>query len=206
MKRIVVIGGGTGTYTVLSAIKHIKDIDITAIVTSADSGGSTGVLRDHFGQLPVGDFRQCLVALADEGNGDNILRDLFQYRFSKGGSGLEGHNFGNLLIAVLRDILGSEEEAFRKASKILNVKGRVFPVTYDDIQLVAKYSDGSIGYGEAMIDEPPPTHDGSMKIEQLWVQPKAKINKKAKEALEAAHYIILGPGDLYTSILANIVI
>ncbi|OGC47948.1 hypothetical protein A2713_02365 [candidate division WWE3 bacterium RIFCSPHIGHO2_01_FULL_35_17] len=206
MKRIVVIGGGTGTYTVLSAIKHIKDIDITAIVTSADSGGSTGVLRDEFGQLPVGDFRQCLVALSQDGNGDNILRKLFEYRFSKGGPGLEGHNFGNLLITALTDILASEEEAFRKASKILNIQGRVFPITFDDIQLIAEYENGSIAYGEAMVDEPGASHDGSQRIVSLWVQPKAKIYEKSAEAIEKADYIIIGPGDLYTSLLANIVV
>ncbi len=206
MKRIVVIGGGTGTYTVLSAIKHIENIDITAIVSSADSGGSTGVLRDEFGKLPVGDFRQCLVALSEDGNGNNILRRLFEYRFSKGGPGLEGHNFGNLLITALTEILGSEEEAFRKASRILNIQGRVFPITFDDIQLIAQYENGSVAFGESMIDEPESSHDGTMRISRLWVQPKAKIFDKSKEAISEADYIIMGPGDLYTSLLANIVV
>ena len=206
MKRIVVLGGGTGTYTVLSAIKHFSDVDITAIVSSADSGGSTGVLRDEFGQLPVGDFRQCLVALSQDGNGDNILRRLFEYRFSKGGPGLEGHNFGNLLITALKEILGSEELAFRKASKILNIKGRVFPITFDSIQLVAQYENGTIAFGEEMIDNPDTSHDGKRRISKLWVQPKAKIFEKSKDAIINADYIILGPGDLYTSILANVVV
>ncbi len=206
MKNIVVIGGGTGTYTVLTGIKNITDINITAIVSSADSGGSTGVLRDGFGYLPVGDFRQCLVALAENQNGENILRELFQYRFQKGGTGLEGHNFGNLFITALTDILGSEKEAFRKASNILNVKGRIFPVTFDNVQLIAQYEDGSIGYGEAMIDSPPVQHNGEIKIAKLWVQPKAEIYKKSKEAILGADLIIFGPGDLYTSVLANVVV
>ncbi|PJA40649.1 hypothetical protein CO178_01815, partial [candidate division WWE3 bacterium CG_4_9_14_3_um_filter_34_6] len=206
MKNVVVIGGGTGTYMVLTAIKHIPNINITAIVSSADSGGSTGILRDEFGQLPVGDFRQCLVALAKDTNGDNILRDLFSYRFSRGGSGLEGHNFGNLLITALTDILGSEEDAFRKASKILNVQGRVFPITFDKIQLVAEYENNDIGYGEAMIDDPTKEHDGSLRIKKLWCQPKGKIFNKSKEAILDADYIILGPGDLYTSTIANFVV
>lgn len=208
MKNIVVIGGGTGTYTVLNGIKNISNVNITAIVSSADSGGSTGVLRDEFGYLPVGDFRQCLVALADDSNsgGENILRELFQYRFQKGGKGLEGHNFGNLFLTALTDVLGSEREAFRKASRILNVKGRVFPVTFDNVQLLAQYADGTIHYGESMIDDPPKDHDGTINIEKLWVQPKATIYEKSKQAIKEADLIIMGPGDLYTSVLANIVI
>ena len=207
MKKVVVIGGGTGTYTVLRGIKKIDGIDITAIVTSADSGGSSGVLRDEFGQLPVGDFRQCLVALArDQSDDDNLLRELFQYRFEKGGKGLEGHNFGNLFLTALTEILGSEEKALRQASKILNIQGRVFPITVDKVELIAEYEDGTIGYGEARIDEPPKEHDGSLKITKLWTQPKGVLMGKSKQALEDADYIILGPGDLYSSILANVVV
>lgn len=207
MKKVVVIGGGTGTYTVLRGIKNIKEIDITAIVTSADSGGSSGVLRDEFGQLPVGDFRQCLVALArDESEDDNLLRELFQYRFEKGGKGLEGHNFGNLFLTALKEILGSEELALRKASKILNIQGRVFPITVDNVELIAEYEDGTIGYGEAMIDEPPKGHNGELRIKKLWTQPRGVLMEKSKLALESADFIILGPGDLYSSILANIVV
>ncbi|MEM4655235.1 MAG: YvcK family protein [Thermosphaera sp.] len=207
IRNITVIGGGTGTYVVLNGIKKLENIDITAIVSSADSGGSTGILRDEFGVLPVGDFRQCLVALSpNPDEGDNILRKLFEYRFNKGGKGLEGHNFGNLFIAALTEVLGSEELAFRKVSKILNIKGKVYPVTFDHIQLVAEYEDGSISYGEKMIDEPSPSHDGTLRIKKLWVQPKAKLFAKSKEQILNSDLIILGPGDLYTSTLANIVI
>jgi len=206
-KNVVVIGGGTGTYTVLSGIKHLENINITAIVTSTDSGGSTGVLRDQFGRLPVGDFRQCLVALAETGNGDNLLRELFKYRFEKGGKGLEGHNLGNLFITALSDILGSDQAAFEKISDILRIKGEIHPITYEDIQLIAEYENGEIAYGEANIDEPDEKkHDGSLRIKKLWVHPKAKISPQAKNAILNADLIILGPGDLYTSILANFVI
>ena len=205
-KRVVVMGGGTGTYTVLTAIKNISGIKITAVVSSTDSGGSTGVLRDEFGVLPVGDFRQCLVALAQDDGNDNLIRELFKYRFSKGGSGLEGHNFGNLFLTALTDILQTEERAIMKASKILNIKGRVYPVTYDNIQLMAQYGDGSIAFGEAMIDSPPKNHDGRQKIVKLWTQPKGAVSKRAKEAVVSADYIIMGPGDLYSSILATVVV
>lgn len=206
-KNVVVIGGGTGAYTVLTGLKKLSNINITAIVTSADSGGSTGILRDQFGVLPVGDFRQCIVALADfKDEKNNILRELMKYRFDKGGSGLEGHNFGNLFITALTEILGSQEKAFKEVSRIFNVKGNVYPVTFDKIQLVAEYDDGTILYGEKMIDEPPTDHDFTAHIKRLWVQPKAQIYLKSKDALLSADLIVLGPGDLYTSTLANIVV
>lgn len=205
MKRVVVIGGGTGSFTVLRGIKNIDDIEITSIVTTADSGGSAGVLRDEFGTLPVGDFRQALVALASEED-DDILRELFQHRFSKGGKGLQGHSFGNLYLMALTEILGSEEIALQKASKILNIQGRVYPVTTDNIQLIAEYEDGRIGFGEAMIDEPPESHDGTMGIKKLWVQPKGVLLGRSRKAIESSDLLILGPGDLYTSTLAALVV
>ena len=206
-KKVVVIGGGTGAYTVLTGLKKLPNIDITAIVTSADSGGSTGILRDQFGVLPVGDFRQCIVALADfTDEKNNILRELMRYRFDKGGTGLSGHNFGNLFITALIEILGSQEKAFEEVSRIFNVKGNVYPVTFETIQLVAEYDDSTILYGEKMIDEPPSEHDGTTHISRLWVQPKATVYEKSKDAILTADLIILGPGDLYTSTLANIVV
>lgn len=203
--NIVVIGGGTGTYTVLSGLKKFEELSIKVIVNVTDSGGSTGKLRDQFGILPVGDFRQALVALAEEGNGNNILRELFLYRFDKG-EGLKGHNFGNLLLTALTDILGSESKAIRTASKILRIKGEVLMVAEDNVDLVAEYEDGSVLVGEAAIDEPNEKHNSEIRISSLRVQPKTSISLKAQQAILEADYIITGPGDLYSSILSNIVI
>jgi len=205
-KKIVVIGGGTGTHTVLSGLKKLPPhaVSITAIVSMADSGGSTGRLRDEFGYLPVGDVRMALVGLADE-NATSLLRELFMYRFDKG-EGLSGHNFGNLLLVALTDILGSEEAAIEEAGRILRLHGRVVPVTPDDTTLVARYEDGSIVRGETHIDEPHEGHDGRMRIVELSLAAKAHISQKAHKAIAEADIIVLAPGDLYTSLLANMVI
>jgi uncharacterized cofD-like protein len=203
--NVVVIGGGTGTYTVLSGLKKYDDLKLKVIVNVTDSGGSTGKLRDQFGILPVGDFRQALVALAEEGNGNNLLRELFLYRFEKG-EGLKGHNFGNLLLTALTDILGSEQRAIRAASKILRIKGEVIMVAQDDVDLVAEYEDGSVLVGEAAIDEPNEKHNSEVKIKKLRIQPLTEMSEKATEALNDAEYIVIGPGDLYTSLLSNIVV
>jgi uncharacterized cofD-like protein len=206
-KRVVVIGGGTGTFTVLSGLKkHRNILDISAVVTSADSGGSAGRLRDEFGYLPVGDIRMALVALADEGLVDqDHLRKLFMYRFEKGGRDLIGHNFGNLLLVALTDILGSEIEAIRIASRMLGVVGAVHPVTTEKLTLEAQYDDGVVVLGETNIDEPKPGRDNH-RIMHLTTTPKGTISPGAHEALTAADLIVLGPGDLYTSILAVCVV
>jgi uncharacterized cofD-like protein len=204
MKKVVVIGGGTGTHTVLSGLKKFP-VDLTAIVTVADSGGSTGRLRDEFGYLPPGDFRMALVALSEDFSEEQVLRKLFLYRFSQG-EGLKGHNFGNLFLTALNDILGSERKALKYASQILRVKGEVLPVTTEDVQLVATYSDGSLLRGETYIDEPPEDHDCSQRITELWLEPESSCIPEVTRAILDADMIILGPGDLYTSILANIVV
>ncbi|MBI2108850.1 MAG: YvcK family protein [Parcubacteria group bacterium] len=206
-KNIVVIGGGTGTYTVLSGLKKYPPdlFDLTAIVTVADSGGSTGRLRDEFGYLPVGDFRMALVALADDSEVGNALRSLFLHRFDKG-EGLKGHNFGNLFLVALTDIFGSEERAIEYASQMLRVRGRVLPVTSEKITLAAEYESGHTVKGETYIDEPPESHDGTQKIKRLWIEPEARISERAREAIASADLIIMGPGDLYTSILASVVV
>lgn len=201
-KSVVVIGGGTGTYPVLQGLKKYRDIHVTAIITMADSGGSTGRLRDEFGQLPVGDVRMALTALASEvDEHDQLLRELFLHRFDKG-EGLNGHNFGNLLMVALTRILGSETDAVKAASRILRIRGTVLPVTEDDVQIVAEYDDGVVIEGEHDIDEPPQdryTHH----IARLYTQPQAHITSDAREALLHADLILLGPGDLYSSLLAN---
>lgn len=205
-KSVVVIGGGTGTYPILQGLKKYSDrIKITAVITMADSGGSTGRLRDEFGQLPVGDVRMALTALASEvGEDDQLLRELFLHRFDKG-EGLNGHNFGNLLIVALTQILGSEAEAVKAASRILRVKGTVLPVTNDDINIVATYDDGVVVEGEHEIDEPKEDRN-THRITQLSSEPKGYITAEAREALVSADLILLGPGDLYSSLLANCII
>ena len=205
-KRVVVVGGGTGTHTILRGLKTYSDIfDITAIVTMADSGGSTGRLRDEFGQLPVGDVRMALAALASaEGKHDELLRELFLYRFSRG-DGLAGHTFGNLFLTALTDILGSSSEAIGTAGRILRVSGEVIPVTTDNVHLKATYDDGHVVVGEHHIDVPPASRHHNT-ITHLELTPRAILNPAAAAALEAADLIIFGPGDLYTSILANCVV
>ncbi|MDC1205440.1 YvcK family protein [Candidatus Pacebacteria bacterium] len=205
-KNIVVIGGGTGTYTLLHGLKsYWGDINITKIVSMADSGGATGRLRDEFGQLPVGDARMGLAALAaDVDEHEQLLRELLLYRFDRG-NGLSGHNFGNLLLVALTDMLGSETEAIKAASRLLRVRGKVLPVTEDNVHLVATYDDGTVVVGEHDIDEPPRERENS-RITKLETDKPARITKDADAAIRAADMIIIGPGDLYTSLLANCVI
>ncbi len=205
-KRVVVIGGGTGTHTILRGLKQYQDtLDISAIVTMADSGGSTGRLRDEFGQLPVGDVRMALTALArDADNHEELVRQLFMHRFDRG-SGLEGHNVGNLLLVALTDILGSEEAAIEAAAQVLGVQGTVIPVATEPTHLVAKYDDGVEVVGEHAIDEP--TSERAMhKIAALSVRPTVVANPRAVAAISNADVVVLGPGDLYTSVLANCVV
>ena len=205
-KSIVVIGGGTGAYTLLHGLKRYwNDFYITKIVSMADSGGATGRLRDEFGQLPVGDARMGLAALAaDVDENDQLLRELLLYRFDKG-NGLSGHNFGNLLLVALTDMLGSEAKAIKAASRILRVRGKVLPVTEDDIQLIATYDDGITVKGEHDIDEPKIDRRNN-RIVKLSTNKPGRITADADEAIKSANIIVLGPGDLYTSLLANCVI
>jgi len=202
-KNIVVIGGGTGTYTVLSGLKKYP-VDLTAIVSMADEGGSNRVIRDEFGLLPTSDIRQCLVALAEEnGESERLMRDLFIYRFSKG-TGIEGMTFGNLFMAALADVLGSQAEAIKKTCQILKIKGKVLPVTLDNVKLGAVYENGQEILGEHLIDEP--QHDGALKIAKLFLLPKARANPEALDAILKADLVVLAPGDLYTSLVANLVV
>ena len=205
-KRLVAIGGGTGTYAVLRGLKQYADtVDVTAVISMADSGGSTGRLRDEFGQLPVGDVRMALAALADEnGWNEQLLRELFLYRFDRG-NGLAGHNFGNLFLTALADITGSEAAAVEAAASLLCITGRVLPVTTGDVHLVATYDDGLEVVGEHEIDAPPQNR-WKHHIVRLRTQPAATLNPAVAEAITAADLIVLGPGDLYSSLLANVVI
>lgn len=198
-KQIVVIGGGTGTFTVLSSLKSFRDLALTAVVTMTDDGGSTGVLRDELGVLPPGDVRRSLVALSES---DKIVRKLFNYRFHSGK--LNGHSFGNLLLAALQDLLGGFDKAVDAASRILRVHGTVIPVTLDNVKLYAHLEDGELIAGETNIDIP--KHDGSKRIHDVFIEPRARANKKTLRAIAQADLIVIGPGDLYTSIIPNFLV
>jgi uncharacterized cofD-like protein len=198
-KKIAVLGGGTGVFTVLTGLKRYFS-HLTAIVTMADDGGSTGKLREEFGILPPGDIRRSLIALSS--SDDKILSDLFSYRFTEG-KGLAGHSFGNLMLAALERITGSFEEAVDAAAKILSVEGEVIPVTLDNIRLNALLEDGAVVVGEGKIDRP---IGGRSRIAHIWLEPLAQINPRARRSLLEADAIIIGPGDLYTSLLPNLLV
>lgn len=201
-KKVVAIGGGTGTYTVLSGLKKYP-LDLAVVVSMTDSGGSNRVIRDEFGLLPTSDIRQVMVALASD-NSDETLRKLFTYRYNSG-TGISGMTYGNLFMAALTDIYGNQEKAIEKTCEILNVQGQILPVTYDHTNLVARYDNGEQVLGEHYIDEPE-ERLGNQKIVELEVFPKAKANKKALKAIQEADLIVLGPGDLHTSIICNLVV
>ncbi|HLD25304.1 MAG TPA: gluconeogenesis factor YvcK family protein [Patescibacteria group bacterium] len=201
-KNVVVIGGGTGTFVVLRGLKNYP-FNLSAIVSMSDSGGSNRRIRDEFGLLPTSDIRQCLVALSDENGGVGLLRKLFMYRFEKG-KGIAGMTFGNLFMAALTDIVGSQEEAIRQTGKVLRIKGAVVPVTLTETNLYATYEDGTIVKEEHLIDEP--VHDGRLRIVKANLEPAARPNPEAINAIKHADMVIIGPGDLYTSLLPNLLV
>ncbi|MFZ5535253.1 MAG: gluconeogenesis factor YvcK family protein [Patescibacteria group bacterium] len=202
LKKVVCIGGGTGTFVALRGLKQYP-LSLTAIVTMSDSGGSNRRIRDEFGLLPTSDIRQCLVALSDENGGIGILRKLFMYRFEKG-QGIAGMTFGNLFMAALTDIMGSQDEAIKQTGKVLRIKGAVIPVTLTETNLYATYEDGTTVTEEHLIDEP--THDGTLKITDVSLKPNAKANPEAIAAIKNADMVVIGPGDLYTSLLPNLLV
>jgi uncharacterized cofD-like protein len=202
VKKIVCIGGGTGTFVVLRGLKNYP-YQISAIVAMSDSGGSNKRIRDEFGLLPTSDVRQSLVALSEENGGAGLMRKLFMYRFDKG-NGISGMTFGNLFMAALSDILGSQEEAIKQSSKVLRIKGTVIPMSYTKTDLYAEYEDGHLITEEHLIDEP--EHDGRMKITKIFLKPKARANPDAINAINEADMIVLGPGDLYTSVIPNLLV
>ena len=195
--KVVTVGGGTGTFVVLSGLKDYP-VELNAIVSMMDSGGSTGKLRDQLGVLPPGDLRQAMVALSES---EDIWRKLFTYRFENGD--LAGHNFGNIFLSALEKITGSNHEAVEYAMRILQTRGNIIPVTGSVCKLCAKYEDGSVVEGEACIDD---LKDPKSKISKIYLSPNVTMNIEAKKALERADYIIFGPGDLHTSILPNLIV
>lgn len=194
--RVVVIGGGTGLSTLLRGVKTYTP-DITAVVTVADDGGSSGRLRKEMGILPPGDIRNCIVALAEE---ESLMSSLFQYRFQQG-EGLKGHSIGNLLIVALTDISGDFLTAIRQASKILKIKGKVYPSTTEKVVLLAELDNNTIVEGQSKImrSEHP--------IKKVFLRP-AEVSPipEAVQALMEADQIIIGPGSLFTSIIPNLLI
>ncbi len=199
--RVVVLGGGTGIYAVLSGLRHAT-ADVTAVVSMSDNGGSSGRLRDEFGYLPPGDVRRCLVALASEEDA-LLLRQLFEHRFDRG-HGLNGHTFGNLLLTALTDILGSTDKAIEEAGHLLGIRGRVLPVTLTDTTLCARLKDGHEIRGETDIDIRKAHHD--VPIADVYLHPEAAAHPPVLEAIAQADLVVLGPGDLYTSVIPNLLV
>lgn len=200
-KKIVAIGGGTGTFTLLTGLKNYSALDISAVVTMADDGGSNKVLRDEFGLLPTSGIRQAIIALSKD---TTLLRRLFEYRFYQG-TGISGMTFGNLFMAAVSDILGSQKEAIEETCQLLGVRGHILPVSYENTSLVATYQDGTEVLGEHYIDLSN-SKVAKQRIINLRTIPKIKIDEGAKSAILHADMIILGPGDLYTNTIANLVV
>ena len=201
-KKIVVVGGGTGNHTTLTGLRS-RECDVTAIVAMSDSGGSSGRLRDEMGHLPPGDLRRCLMALASDSAESNLMRRLFDYRFSTG-DGLNGHSFGNLLLAALTEVTGDTITAIDEAARILGIRGTVLPVTLTRSTLRARLLDGSELIGESAIDL---RNDGlDVAIDYIHLDPKAYVYPPVLDAIAEADAIILGPGDIYTSVLPNLLV
>jgi len=197
-KKIVTIGGGTGQVPLLSGLRNYP-YDITAVVTMADDGGSTGRLRDELGVLPPGDAMKCLVALSDA---PDVLRTLMNYRFEDGD--LKGHSLGNLLVSGLEKVSGSFSDGMYEAAQILRVRGRVLPASEGDMRLNIVLNDGSVLAGETHLDDHPHVRDIGIKYVELAKPVQA--HPDTLEAIAAADYIIIGPGDLYGSIMPNLLV
>lgn len=197
--KIAAVGGGTGLSTMLKGLK-LYTPNISAIVTVADDGGSSGILRNDYGMLPPGDVRNCVSALADV---DPIAGELLNYRFQEGN--LKGHSLGNLILAALNEMSGSFEDAVEKFNRLMGVVGTVYPVTNEDITLNAVLKNGTVIHGESHIG----THriGKGTGISNVYLNPKKpKAVEQAVEAILAADVVVLGPGSLYTSIIPNLLV
>lgn len=194
--KIAVIGGGTGSFTLLSSLKNYTR-HITALVNMADDGGSTGVLRDELGVLPPGDVRQCLVALSQS----ERVRELFNYRFEEGT--FAGHAFGNLFMAALEKMTGNFAEAVEEASQVLNIVGRVEPITLDKITLVMEKSNGEITKGEFQIGQA--DFKGATRP-VMRLEPVPTLNPKAAEAIAVADLVVIAPGNIYGSLAPALIV
>jgi len=202
--RVVALGGGTGLSTMLRGLKKYTG-NLTAIVTVADDGGSSGKLRAEYRILPPGDFRQCITALADV---EPLMTTLFQHRFKEGS--LNGHSFGNLFIMAMAEITGDFEHAIRESGRVLAVRGQIVPSTLRDVTLIAEMADGQTRIGESSIPHANGDGEGNgavaTAIKRVFLEPEPTINPEAEEAILNAEMIIVGPGSLYTSILPNLVV
>lgn len=194
--KVVIIGGGTGSFTILKSLKNYTQ-DITALVSMVDNGGSTGQLRDEYGVLPAGDVRQCLVALS---NSTTTMRKLFDYRFGEGS--MEGHSFGNLFLAAVEKITDDFGQGVKLASKVLNITGRVLPITLDNTHLILLDGDKEV-IGEHSIDSL--VLQSKIKPE-LMLRPHAWINPEAKQAILDADLVVIAPGSLYESLISSLIV
>ena len=194
--KIVTVGGGTGLSSILEGLKQYTS-NLSAIVTVADEGGSSGRLREEFGILPPGDIRNCLVSLAEA---PQLMRDLFQYRFQEG-DGIKGHSFGNIFITAMTQVTGSFRDAIEESSRVLAIRGRVIPASLANVRLKAEYVDGSTLEGEDKINQK------NKPIRKISLLPQdVQANPEALEVLNDADIIIVGPGSLFTSLLPNLLI
>lgn len=196
-KKVCTIGGGTGNFVVLRGLKHY-DLDISAIVSMADDGGSTGILRDELGVLPAGDVRQCIVALS---NSSRLMRNLMNYRFENGG--LSGHSFGNIFISALEKVTGSFEKAIEEMGKILTIRGKVIPVTTQQVRLKMVLNNRKVLEGEKEIYLSQEIDRG---YKSIFLEPHPTANPHAIAELLNADVIVMGPGGLHTSLIANLLV
>jgi len=197
---VVTIGGGTGTSVVVASLRR-HPVNVTTIVSVADSGGSTGRLRDEFGFQPVGDLRQALASLAAT-DGHEWISKLLLYRFENG-NGLSGHNVGNLILTALQDLAGSTPKALAIATKIFRLDGTIYPVTSKNVELVVEYTNGTFKIGEHLLDE---DIKNAVKIKRVLLSPRATIYPPAAQALKTARLVVVGPGDHYASVMASLAV